>query len=287
MYPNNYQGVNTMKVIKNINNNVSICLDSKNHEVVVFGKGIGFIKPPHEIDISKVQKTFYDLDYAYIDLIDLIPEDIIELSIKIVDYARVKLGCFLRPNVNFTLADHIKFMIDRYKNNMKIKMPNYHDIQHLYPKEFEVGKYTLKLISEKYQIHFDDEEVIGIAIHFMNAEAIKITKEYRREDSFIEEITNIVENYFNIEIDTDSFSYSRFLSHMQYLLKRGANGKIITTENIEMFQSLKDTFPKGYECSVKINQYINDNLKYQLNDEELMYLMLHINRLCAREDCYQ
>ena len=42
-----------MKVIKNINNNTSICLDSNNQEVVAFGKGIGFIKPPYEIDISK------------------------------------------------------------------------------------------------------------------------------------------------------------------------------------------------------------------------------------------
>ena len=37
-----------MKVIKNINNNISLCLDSRNNEVVAFGKGIGIPKPPYE-----------------------------------------------------------------------------------------------------------------------------------------------------------------------------------------------------------------------------------------------
>ena len=33
-----------MKVVKKINNNVAICLDSNNCELVAFGKGIGFPK---------------------------------------------------------------------------------------------------------------------------------------------------------------------------------------------------------------------------------------------------
>ena len=31
-----------MKVVKCINNNVAICLDDDNNELVAFGKGIGF-----------------------------------------------------------------------------------------------------------------------------------------------------------------------------------------------------------------------------------------------------
>ena len=37
-----------MKVVKCINNNVAICLDDDNNELVAFGKGIGFKKPPFE-----------------------------------------------------------------------------------------------------------------------------------------------------------------------------------------------------------------------------------------------
>lgn len=50
-----------MKVVKKINNNVAICLDSNNCELVAFGKGIGFPKMPYEIqDLSLIDRTFYD-----------------------------------------------------------------------------------------------------------------------------------------------------------------------------------------------------------------------------------
>lgn len=51
-----------MQVVKNINNNVSICLDSQNQEVVVFGKGVGFIKPPSIVPLNQIERTFYNLD---------------------------------------------------------------------------------------------------------------------------------------------------------------------------------------------------------------------------------
>lgn len=58
-----------MKVIKNINNNVSVCQDSTGAQVVVFGKGIGFCKPPYELPMAKIQRTFYDIDPIYIQMI--------------------------------------------------------------------------------------------------------------------------------------------------------------------------------------------------------------------------
>ena len=57
-----YGGCGKMKVIKNINNNISLCLDSRNNEVVAFGKGIGFTKPPYDVPLSKIDRTFYDVD---------------------------------------------------------------------------------------------------------------------------------------------------------------------------------------------------------------------------------
>ena len=55
-----------MKVIKNINNNISLCLDSRNNEVVAFGKGIGFTKPPYDVPLSKIDRTFYDHHMSFL-----------------------------------------------------------------------------------------------------------------------------------------------------------------------------------------------------------------------------
>lgn len=118
-----------MKVIKNINNNVSLCLDSNQNEVIAFGKGIGFTKPPYEIGLNKIERVYYDVEPTYVQMINDIPEQIIDISTKVIDYARMKLDNNVSSNIVFTLADHIQFAIRRYQENMDLKLPIIHDIQ--------------------------------------------------------------------------------------------------------------------------------------------------------------
>ena len=45
-----------MKVIKKINNNVALCLDGNQRELIAFGKGIGFKPIPYELtDLSVIE----------------------------------------------------------------------------------------------------------------------------------------------------------------------------------------------------------------------------------------
>ena len=73
-----------MKVIKNINNNVSLCLDSNQNEVIAFGKGIGFTKPPYKIGLNKIERVYYDVEPTYVQMINDIPEQIIDISTKVI-----------------------------------------------------------------------------------------------------------------------------------------------------------------------------------------------------------
>lgn len=276
-----------MKVIKNINNNVSICLDANNHEVVVFGKGIGFTKPPNEVSLSMVQRTFYDIDMGYVDMINLIPEDVFEISAQTVNYARSKLDYLFNSNIVFTLADHINFAIKRFKDGLKINMPVYYDMQHIFNKEYAVGKFALKLIEDKLHIALTKDEIVSIGLHIVNSAALesKIIDSTSNED-LINKITEIIENYFEMTIDRDNFSYSRFVSHLRYLLMRGEKGEKLSTENTGIYESVKEMFPSVYQCAESINHFLLDEFGYTFGEEELLYLMLHINRLCVREDCY-
>ena len=47
-----------------------------------------------------------------------------------------------------------------------------------------------------------------------------------------------------------------------------------------------DEFPYTYQCIKDIHQYFDEELKWNISEEEMLYLMLHINRLCNNEDCY-
>ena len=66
-----------MKVIRNINNNIAHCIDSKGREVVVFGKGIGFYKANEDIPLSKINRTFYNIKDSDYGIIRNIPTNII------------------------------------------------------------------------------------------------------------------------------------------------------------------------------------------------------------------
>ena len=277
-----------MKVIKNINNNVSLCLDSNNIEVVAFGKGIGFTKPQYEVDLNQVQRTYYDIDPMYINMISDIPEEILDISDNIINYARIKLENPVSSNIVITLADHINFAIQRYKENMNIKLPIVHDIQYLFETEMETGEYALKLIKKKLKVFLPKEEAAYIALHIINAESMnKNKKQEKLDEEVIDDICDIIEKDFQIKVDKIGFNYSRFVSHMHYLLKRGKKNEMVKSENQKLYESLINTYPKTYECIQHVRKYLKDQMNWDLSDEECIYLMLHINRLCAREDCYQ
>ncbi|MFV0479036.1 MAG: PRD domain-containing protein [Anaerorhabdus sp.] len=275
-----------MRVVKNINNNVALCLDSKGNEVIAFGKGIGWAKAPYDIDIKVIEKTFYNMDAAVIDIFNEIEPEIIELASTVVDYARTKLDIPFNNSIVLTLADHINFAIKRLNSGMNIKYPLYYDIKQMYEQEMDIGQYALKLIVKSLKIYLPKEEASNIAIHFINAEkALKSSDQVIDEEQYIEHITKVIEEFLNVSLNKDSFNYSRFATHMQYLFKRRNNGKEITSENDKLYKSLVETFPRTYECALCVNDYLSIKLEWDLSNEELLYLMLHINRLCAREDC--
>ncbi len=141
-----------MKVIKNINNNVSLCLDSKGNEIVAFGKGLGFIKPPYEIDLKKVERTFYNLNPNFINMIQDISVEAFEIADKVMNYASIVLDCELNANLVFTLADHLNFAIKRHEQGVNLKLPIVTDIEQLFEQEIDVGRYALTLIQDRLQI---------------------------------------------------------------------------------------------------------------------------------------
>ncbi len=152
----------------------------------------------------------------------------------------------------------------------------------------KVGNYALKIMLQDLKIRFPKEEAAAIALHLVNAE--KQAKELKKEsqnDDIIKNIIKIIENEYEIEIDANSFNYSRFVSHMNYLIKRTKNNKMIRSENSAMFQNLMEEHTKTYRTVEKISGYFEHQTNFRLTDEEKLYLMLYINRLCSREECNQ
>ena len=47
----------------------------------------------------------------------------------------------------------------------------------------------------------------------------------------------------------------------------------------DLLAALKRKYYKAYQCSEKIKQFIKEAYAYDITDEELLYLTIHINRL--------
>ena len=85
--------------------------------------------------------------------------------------------------------------------------------------------------------------------------------------------------YFIIDFDEESLAYFRFLTHIKFFAQRLLNKEVAQTSNHELFEIMKEKIPEAHECAVKIKRYIEKYYDYVVNNEEIMYLMLHINRL--------
>lgn len=276
-----------MKVIKKINNNAAICIDSIGNELIAIGTGIGFHAVPYELEnLDIIQRTYYGVNPMYLDLLNQISEDIFNVSANIVEMFRCKVNSSISSNLIFTLADHISFAIEREKNNIKIETPLHYDIQHLYELEYEVGIKAVKLIQKQLNIRLPRAEASNIALHLINAKSLdKASVRTSQFEELLEDILEIIRGHFKIYIDKNSINYSRFVSHFQYLMKREQKGEKISSENYKLYKSVLEEYPDTFKCVIKIKDYIEEELNFKLNEEELLYLSLHVNRLCVREDC--
>lgn len=273
-----------MKVIRNINNNVAVCLDDNNHEVIAFGKGIGFQKAPYEIELAQIDRTYYNLDSHYIALLNELPEDIMEVTTEIVDKGSAYLGIELNKTFWFSLCDHINFAVENAKKGLIISNPMTNEIRHLYEKEMLLGKWAVKHIAKKLSIRLPQSEEGNLALHFINA--MQMVKQSQEEDDmehFVDDITDIIESEMNIIIDRNDFSYSRFVTHLKFLLKRSHKLNESISDNVKMYEQVYSNYPEIRGAIAKIKEYIIVELDIEPSKEELLYLMIHINRLCARD----
>lgn len=270
-----------MKIIKKINTSAAIALDSSGREIVVLGKGIGFPNVPYELeDLSKIERTFYDVKQSQQNLIANIPEEIITTCAKIADEIEMSLDSELNENFVFTLADHLNFARERILHGLNLTNPISYDVKYMYSKEYELAEKALNILNDETGIMLPESEAINITLHIINAkkEANNISS-ILRNTRIIADIISIIEKSMDIKIDKESYEYSRFVRHITYLLQRFENNAVKEDKNSEMLRLLAKEYPDVYQCAFKITNYLKNTWKWDCNNDETLYLMLHINRL--------
>ena len=271
-----------MRVIKNINNNIAHCVDAKGREVIAFGKGIGFYKSGEDIPLNKINRTFYNIKDSDFGIIRSIPTVIVNTAIYITDYVADELSVVFPSSSALTLADHLQFAIERKDKNIYLELPLLQDIAQLYPDEMRMAEESLKIIERMTGEKLPRMEAGTLAMHFIT-DRINVKGDRRlNSEEISEKCTQIIEEEFDLKIDRNSFNYSRFVTHLDYLVRRLSEHKLIASENQTLFEEIRKNYPDSYGCAMKIVAFLNEELKEEVNDEETLYLVIHINRLLSR-----
>lgn len=276
-----------MKAIRRINNNVAVCEDSAGNELLAMGKGIGFGQLPRDISLEEVERTFYDVDEHLFAAINDLPQDVMSFCIEAADYVRRELDYQLSPNLAFTLADHMTFAIKRASNNIKVRMPLAFDVEHTYPDELRVGRHIIRRARRRFGAPLADDEATAVAINIVNArleasDGVGRTKEVRYED-MLEDVTEIVEDEFSLDVDRKSFAFSRYATHMRYLFDRLENGSALDGSVVDGFRGIKEQYPAEFKCVERIARHIEDSWPgVSLSEDEKVYLVIHVSRMCIK-----
>ena len=280
-----------MKFKKSYNNSVAL-VEENGQELIVVGKGIGFgLKPGMEVDVSKIERRYRsdEESMSEISQIKEIKAQVLNATTKIIEMAEPDLNIKFTDNQYLTLADHINFAIQRLQEDINIGWSGVSrwEIKSLFPKEYKVAEKAVKILDSEFQITLPEEEIVLLTYHFVNAgnddskvqDTIKISK-------LVSGIVDIVQYRYRIVFDTESFNYSRFITHLRALMVR----KVLHQESGEdeldptILELMKLKYAEAFETVESISTYLEGKAGWKLNQNDKLYLVLHIWRVTHRQN---
>ena len=269
---------------KVINNNIISAYEKSGAEVIVMGRGIGFKKKQGEVvPADQISKIFRiksrTLTEQFKELLANMPLERVRISDEIISHAKDHLKLKLNQSIYVTLTDHINFAIERVSQGIEPQNALLWEIKRFYPQEFQLGIYALELIHDRLGILLPEDEAGFIALHFVNAEYGTDIRDAVKFPDQMQAIVDIVEHDLGILLDESSLHYERFMTHIKFLIQRIYRKELLSSEDRELSLMMRRKYPREYECSVKVAEYIMQATGSRLSEEEIMYLSVHIRRV--------
>ena len=269
---------------KVINNNIISAYEKSGAEVIVMGRGIGFKKKQGEVvPTDQISKIFRiksrTLAEQFKELLANMPLERVRISDEIISHAKDHLKLKLNQSIYVTLTDHINFAIERVSQGIEPQNALLWEIKRFYPQEFQLGIYALELIQDRLDILLLEDEAGFIALHFVNAEYGTDIRDAVKFPDQMQAIVDIVERDLGILLDESSLHYERFMTHIKFLIQRIYRKELLFSEDRELSLLMQRKYPREYQCSVKVAEYIMQATGSRLSEEEIMYLSVHIRRV--------
>lgn len=273
-----------MKAKRVYNNNVVLSQNKNGKELVLVGRGLAYgLNKGDNIDESKVEKRFElkeTVNNKFKELIQDVPIDDILICEEVISYIKSNNDKEIDDSIYVTLTDHIINMVDRIKKGIDFDSTILLNISYLYKAEHKIALHAVEMLSKRYDLKIDDSEANFITLHIVNAESNSNMMEMYEITSIIDEILSIVNR--NYKIDYEDFAYDRFITHCRFFVQRVVNKEYVEENKkkyVEMFLMMKGLYKSQYRCVNEIVHFIENKYNYQVEDDEKMYLLLHLVKL--------
>lgn len=273
------------RVKKALNHNAVIAIGTKdNKEYLLMGKGIGFGKKVTEhISVGEDSSVYSLQDITERGNAGEIAKSVSPVCLEIANQVILeaeKVFGKIDKSVIFPMADHIEFAVKRIKNNEQISNPLTEDIRVLFHMEYKVAQSVEPLLKDMLGVQIDAHEIGYIALHIHSAIEDQKVSQAMYIAQAVRECISMVETETGKKINVMSFSYNRLMNHVKYMIARILNDEKIKL-NMNDYMSVK--FPKEFEIATVICDKIGQNLKKQLDEAEIGYLAMHIERVTSGE----
>lgn len=269
--------------ILNHNSIIGIRVDD-NKEYLIMGKGIAFGRKICERIETRPEDTIYSLHEftergKAKDIVKSVSPVCLELANEVLNRAEKEFGKIDR-SILFPMADHIEFAVRRIRNHEQISNPLTQDIRILFSREYKVAQCMEQLLMEKLQVQIDEHEIGYIALHVHSAiEDEKISQAVEAVRA-VRECISFVEKQTGKSIDVTSLAYNRLMNHVRYMVARSGKGEKL---KVSMNDYMEVKFPEAFHIADIICEELKQSLKITLDDAEIGYLAIHIERVMDNE----
>ena len=90
---------------------------------------------------------------------------------------------------------------------------------------------------------------------------------------------SIVEKELGIKLDELGLHCSRFITHLKFFAQRMFAGELLDNQDQEFLDMIINKYPKEYDVSEKISQFVQSKYGYDIPKEEKVYLAVYIKRI--------
>lgn len=273
------------RVTRVLNHNTIIgAKDHTDKEYLIMGKGIGFGKKISDRVELGANETIYSLQESTEcgeakKIVASIEPVYLEIANEVLDEAE-RVFQTIDRNILFPLADHIEYAVKRIKSKEQISNPLTDDIRILFYKEYKVADMIRPIIRKHLGVEMDRDEVGYVALHIHSAIRDEEVSQAMQMARAVRECITLVEKEVGRQIDVLSLSYNRLMNHVRNMVARTMNNEELKL-NMNDYMSIK--FPHAFKTAQYICRQIEEMLKCRLNDAEIGYLAMHIERVTSDE----